>query len=45
MKIIEVDIRDKSGMQIIINKEDRYVNLDLLADQINMFVFRELKHL
>ncbi|MGL4561699.1 MAG: hypothetical protein ACRCV0_05380 [Brevinema sp.] len=35
---------DSGYMQLILNKEDGCVNLDLLSEQINMFVFRELKY-
>lgn len=33
---------DNSWMSLIINKEDSYVNLDIISEQINMFVFKEL---
>ncbi|MGL4677218.1 MAG: KilA-N domain-containing protein [Brevinema sp.] len=39
VKVGEVEIKNHSWMQIIINKEDGYVNGSLLADQIGMGLY------
>ncbi|MGL4562831.1 MAG: KilA-N domain-containing protein [Brevinema sp.] len=43
VKVGEVDIKNNSWMQIIINKEDGFVNGSLLADQIGMGLYRFLE--
>lgn len=43
VKIKEVEIKDESYMQVVINKEDGFINGSLLSDQINMFLFREMR--
>ncbi|MGL4388138.1 MAG: KilA-N domain-containing protein [Brevinema sp.] len=43
VKVEDVEIKDNSWMQIVINKKDGYVNGSLLANQIGISLYGFLK--